>query len=179
MQIQIVRARALSISHKKASCEPGRTSAYSKDLRRVLQWYPVHRSPVDPQGWLVRRRDWALCGRITCWSCRINFLRYSIQLWVINAAWKWLSLLVYLLYLARLHDNLCLLDADWSENCCHVTSVLQILLQDLWKPLYVRSLVPSPTPSFLSLLSTVKRGTKQRRKAGRGTGNEASTYVRT
>ena len=34
------------------------------------------------------------------------------------------------------------------------------------------SLVPSPTPSFSSLLSTVKR-TKQRRKAGRGTGNEA------
>ena len=31
------------------------------------------------------------------------------------------------------------------------------------------SLVPSPTPSFPSLLST-----KQRRKAGRGTGNEAT-----
>ena len=36
------------------------------------------------------------------------------------------------------------------------------------------SLVPSPTPSFSSLLSTVKLyRTKQRRKAGRGTGNEA------
>ena len=36
------------------------------------------------------------------------------------------------------------------------------------------SLVPSPTPSFPSLLSTLYR-TKQRRKAGRGTGNEAMT----
>ena len=36
-----------------------------------------------------------------------------------------------------------------------------------------RSLVPSPTPSFSSLLST-----KQRRKAGRGTGNEANHAVR-
>ena len=97
-------------------------------LRQVLQWYSVHRSPVDPERWLVRRRDWALCGRITCWSCRINFLRYSIQLWVVNAAWEWLILLVYLLYLARMHENLWLLYADWSENCCHVTSVLQIQL---------------------------------------------------
>ena len=39
--------------------------------------------------------------------------------------------------------------------------------------LYNSSLVPSPTPSFSSLLSTLYR-TKQRRKAGRGTGNEAS-----
>ena len=35
------------------------------------------------------------------------------------------------------------------------------------------SLVPSPTPSFSSLLST-----KQRRKAGRGTGNEAMKGTR-
>ena len=35
----------------------------------------------------------------------------------------------------------------------------------------VPSLVPSPTPSFSSLLSTVKR-----QKAGRGTGNEAMLY---
>ena len=34
------------------------------------------------------------------------------------------------------------------------------------------SLVPSPTPSFPSLC-----GTKQRRKAGRGTGNEAMLLV--
>ena len=40
------------------------------------------------------------------------------------------------------------------------------------------SLVPSPTPSFSSLLSTVKLyRTKQRRKAGRGTGNEAKLSV--
>ena len=100
-------------------------------LRQVLRWYSVHRSPVDPERWLVRRRDWAICGRITCWSCRINFLRYSIQLWVVNAAWEWLSLLVYLLYLARMLENLWLLYADWSENCCNVTSVLQIQLPDL------------------------------------------------
>ena len=43
------------------------------------------------------------------------------------------------------------------------------------KKWYDGSLVPSPTPSFPSLLSTVS--TKQRRKAGRGTGNEASTKV--
>ena len=41
------------MSQKMALCEPGQTSAYSKDLRRVLQWYSVHWSPVDPEDWLI------------------------------------------------------------------------------------------------------------------------------
>ena len=77
-KIQIVRARALSISQKMASCKAGRTSTYSKDLCRVLQQYSVHRSPVDPEGGLVRRRDWALAVEslaeaVKLTSCGIAF----------------------------------------------------------------------------------------------------------
>ena len=72
-------------SNRKSSSEPGQTSAYSKDFHWVLQWYSVYGTPVGPEGGLVRRRDWTLCGlaeAVELTSCGIAFNCES------NAAWE-------------------------------------------------------------------------------------------